>query len=382
MELAKLYKKDNSGNTRVWWAEVGELQHAGFWRTHSGRLDGQISVSEWKYSYPKSKGNAVDQALFAANAAMEKRLKTGDYQTEEDDIGTLRNSIISPMLANPYVGWQRPCFAQPKLDGIRCLANKDGLWTRTNRQLIATPHIEGELKAFFEDWPNIILDGELYNHDLYDNFNKIISLARKTTPDFAELEESSQHIEYWIFDMFDTKHPNNCFEVRWDFLQGELFNLDHNINMIKETPTKWIETKDELDIYNMELLTNGFEGQIVRFNVPYEQKRTHNLLKRKEYVDQEFELKDILEGQGQWSGYAKVAVCSLPDGREFRAGIAGTQEFNYQLLIEKDKYKSVTVKYQALTPDGIPRFPIAIKFYEELFGGLEERIKPRRDLFA
>jgi DNA ligase 1 len=382
MELAKLYKKDASGNTRVWWAEVGESPHEGYWRTHSGRIDGQISVSEWKWAAPRSQDTAYDQAHFYAAAAMEKRLKTGDYKSNEENIGEQRSSIISPMLAQPYVGWQRPCYAQPKLDGIRCLANKDGLWSRTNRQLVATPHIEGELKEFFVEYPDIVLDGELYNHDLHDNFNKIISLARKTTPDFAELEESAQLIEYWIYDMYDATYPNILFGDRWRFLYDKLFNLDHNINMIKSVPTKWVNSEDELNIYNIELLTNGYEGQIVRHNTPYEQKRTNNLLKRKEFVDQEFELKDILEGQGQWTGYAKIAVCSLPDGREFRAGISGTQEFNYQLLLEKDKYKSVTVKYQALTPDGIPRFPIAIKFYDDIFGGLEERIKPRKDLFA
>jgi DNA ligase-1 len=380
MELAKLYKKDASGNTRVWWAEVGEHPNEGYWRTHSGRIDGQISISEWKWADPKSQDTAYNQALFYAKSATEKRLKTGDYKSDEDNIGEQRSSTISPMLAQPYVGWQRTCYDQPKLDGIRCLANKDGLWTRTNRQIVSTPHIEGTLKPFFMIWPKIILDGELYNHSLHDNFNKIISLARKTTPDFAELEESAELIEYWIFDMYDPDYPDFTFEERWFFLQLQVFDL--HLPKIMEVPTKLIKTKDELDIHNMELLTDGYEGQIVRHNTPYEQKRTNNLLKRKEYVDQEFELKDILEGQGQWTGYAKIAVCSLADGREFRAGISGTQEFNYHLLLNKEKYKSVTVKYQALTPDGIPRFPIAIKFYEELFGGLEERIKPRKDLFA
>jgi DNA ligase 1 len=380
MELAKLYKKDVAGYTRVWWAEVGEHPHAGYWRTHSGRLDGQIITSEWKWAEPRSQDTAFNQALFYAQAAMEKRLKQGDYKSTETNIGELRNSMISPMLCDTYAGWQRPCYAQPKLDGVRCLANKDGLWTRTNRPIISAPHIEGVLESFFIVWPKIILDGELYNHDLHDNFNKIISLARKTVPSFEDLEESAKNIEYWIYDMYDPDYPDFTFEERWRFLQLQVFDV--HFPKIVEVPTKWITTKDELDIYNMELLTDGYEGQIIRHNTPYEQKRSHGLLKRKEFVDQEFELKDILEGQGQWSGYAKIAVCSLIDGREFRAGISGTQEFNYRLLQEKDKYKSVTVKYQALTPDGIPRFPIATKFYEDIFGGLEERIKPRKDLFA
>lgn len=381
MELAKLYKRDTSGNTRVWWAEVGEDDNRGFWRTHSGRLNGQMIITEWKYAEPRSQDTSYEQALFYANAAMEKRLRGGDYKSDEIDIGDARFSMIIPMLCGTYVGWQNPCYSQPKLDGIRCLANKDGLWTRTNRQIISTPHIEGALKAFFQIWPNIILDGELYNHNLKDNFNKIISLARKTQPTFEELEESAEHIEYWIFDMYDPDMPSTPFEQRWDWLNDQLFDVIGEPSIMR-VPTDFMRTEEELDIYEQELLMQGYEGQIVRHNTPYEQRRTNNLLKRKRYVDAEFELKDILEGQGQWQGYAKIAVCSLADGREFRAGISGDQYNNAILLEDKDRYHSVTVKYQALTPDGVPRFPIAIKFHENMFDGLEEKIKPRRDLFA
>jgi DNA ligase-1 len=381
MLLDKIYKKDVSGNTRVWQAEVGEGEWEGCWRSHYGTLGGQIITTEWTEVELKSQSTISNQALFYARAEMNKKLRI-DYRLDIEEINQSRMSFIKPMLAQTYVGWQRPCFAQPKLDGVRCLANIDGLWTRTNKQIISTPHIEGELKAFFEDYPNIILDGELYNHDLNDNFNKIISLARKTKPEFADLEESAELIEYWIYDMFDLENPGAIFEERWDFLREKLFELDHNINMTKATPTKFVTTEDELDIYNQELLLDGFEGQIVRHNVRYQQKRTHELLKRKEFVDEEYELKSIEEGAGQWSGYAKIAVCSLPDGREFRAGVSGTQAFTLQLLMERAKYHSVTVKYQALTPDGIPRFPIAIKFWEEMFDRLDEVIKPKRDLFA
>jgi DNA ligase 1 len=381
MFLDKIYKRDVSGNTRVWQAEIGEGEWEGAWRSHHGTLGGQIQTTEWTWVELKSQSSILEQAIFYANAEMKKKLRV-DYRLNIEDINESRLSLIKPMLAHTYVGWQRPCFVQPKLDGVRCLANVDGLWSRTNKQLISTPHIEAELDAFFNEYPNIILDGELYNHDLHDNFNKIISLARKTKPEFADLEESAALIEYWIYDMFDLENPNAIFEERWDFLREKLFELDHNLNMTKAIPTKFVTTEDELDIYNQELLLDGFEGQMVRHNAPYQQKRTDMLLKRKEFVDEEYELKSIEEGAGQWSGFAKIAVCQLPDGREFRAGISGTQEFTLQLLMERDKYHSVTVKYQALTPDGIPRFPIAIRFWEEMFDRLEEVIKPKRDLFA
>jgi DNA ligase 1 len=381
MELATIFKLDVVGNVRVWRAEIGEDENEGCWRTHSGRLNGKIIISEWKRVAPRSQDTSLNQAIFYASAEMKKKLKT-DYRISIDDVNESRGSLIRPMLAGPYVGWQGPCFAQPKLDGMRCIANKDGLWSRLDSRIISVPHIEGSLKTFFKEYPEIVLDGELYNHELKDNFNMIMSIARKTKLEFEDFKKSEMYIQYWIFDMFDLEQ-SPTFRQRWNFLKEQLFNklYDHPF-MIIETPTRFITTQEELDIYNYELLKDGYEGQIVRFDTPYEEKRTSNLLKRKEFQDQEFELLDIEEGQGNWEGMAKIAICRATNGEEFGAGIAGTQEDNVELLRNKDKYFSVTVKYQALTPDGIPRFPIAIKFYEEMFGGLEERIKPRKDLFS
>jgi DNA ligase 1 len=377
MNLDKIYKKDVVGNTRVWWAEVGENENEGFWRTHSGTINGEIMTSEWKYAEAKRQDSSTEQALFNATAEMKKKLRV-DYKETLDEIDDARFSIIRPMLANEYVGWIGPCYAQPKLDGMRCMANRDGLWTRTNKKIISTPHIEGALKSFFQIYPNIILDGELYNHELHDNFNLIMSLAKKTKPSFEALERSKELIQYWIYDFYDLLNPNMLFGERLIRLYGMLYPSES----IRQVPTFIARTEQDLDLDYMTLLENGFEGQIVRLDAVYEEKRSSNLLKRKEFVDEEFELIDIEEGQGQWSGFAKRAVCALPDGRKFGAGISGTQEFCLDLLNAKNKYHLVTVKYHALTPDGIPRFPIAIKFYEHEFDAIEERTAVKKDLFG
>jgi len=184
--------------------------------------------------------------------------------------------------------------------------------------------------------------------------------------------------------MFDQENPNVSFEERWNDLENNLFDAHYIMDdrKVVMTPTKYVTTKDELNEEYIEFLKQGFEGQMLRYDRPYEQKRTYVLLKRKEFIDEEYELVDIQEGDGNWQGYAKIAVCRLTDGRTFGAGISGTQEANMLLLREKKKYQSVTVKYFALTPDGIPRFPIATKFHKEMFDGLKERIKPRKDLFG
>jgi DNA ligase 1 len=381
MNLAKIYKKDVSGKTRVWWAEVGEDENEGCWRTHSGTLHGEIITSEWKWAEAKSQIDSRQQALFYANAEMTKKLKV-DYKGTIEDIDEVRSSIIRPMLANEYVGWIGPCYAQPKLDGMRCIANVNGLWSRLNRKIISTPHIEGALKDFFQANPEIVLDGELYNHDLHDNFNMIMSLCKKIKPSFEDLERSEELIQYWVYDMYDLNNPDMIFHHRRVFLSDILFRQYPHAS-IREVSTALIRTEDDLNLDYMTLLEHGFEGQIIRTNTKYLEKRTSNLLKRKDFVDQEFELVAIEEGQGQWQGLAKRAVCALPDGKQFAAGISGTQDFCDQLLQERDKYHAVTVKYHALTPDGIPRFPIAVKFWEKEFDALEERIMTKKkDLFA
>jgi ATP-dependent DNA ligase len=377
MKLNTIYKRDTSGSIRIWYAELGEGPLKGHWRTVSGLLDGEKLVTEWKYAEPKRQANSEQQAVFEATAAMTKRLKV-DYRTTIGDVDEQRHSVVKPMLAKTYAGWQGECFSQPKLDGMRCIATKDGLWSRLNNRIISVPHIEADLKSFFGKFPTFILDGELYNHDLSDDFNSIMSLTKKTTRiTMEDLERSKRLIQYWLFDVFDPEYPLYRFKKRWDFLNG----LVGRPKSIVLTPTKFIQTEEMLNIDFINLLQEGYEGQIIRFDKPYEQKRSYNLLKRKEYIDQEFELIDILEGQGNWQGYAKIAKCVTIDGEEFSAGISGTQEFNARLLKEKDKYHSVTVKYFQLTPGGSPRFPIAIKFHEEFFDDLLERIKPQKDLF-
>ena len=83
-------------------------------------------------------------------------------------------------------GLSFPLYTQPKLDGVRCIVYmQDGELVAKSRQgkpIDTVVHILEELKPFFEQSPNAVLDGELYNHDYKNDFNKIISLVRKMKP--------------------------------------------------------------------------------------------------------------------------------------------------------------------------------------------------------
>ena len=99
---------------------------------------------------------------------------------------------------------------------------------------------------------------------------------------------------------------------------------------------------------------------MIRNNTPYENKRSKNLLKRKEFITEEFDVINVLEGAGTWAGYAKHFELKLGDGRTFKSGVRGTQEILKELLEQKEPPTWVTVRYFEKTPDGIPRFPVVI----------------------
>ena len=101
---------------------------------------------------------------------------------------------IKAMLAHKYNEDKAhyPAFIQPKLDGVRCLFTAKGAFSRANNQFMNVDHIEQALKPFFAKNPTAILDGELYNHGLKDDFEKIISIVRKTKPTNEHRQEAAE----------------------------------------------------------------------------------------------------------------------------------------------------------------------------------------------
>ena len=112
--------------------------------------------------------------------------------------------MIQPMLAykvsNKEVDWSEKVFMQPKLDGVRCVISKDGAYSRTGKEWLNIHHITANLEPFFEKYPDVILDGELYNHELKDDFEKIISLVRKTKPKESDRVESAGYVQFHCYD--------------------------------------------------------------------------------------------------------------------------------------------------------------------------------------
>lgn len=365
MNHEKLYKRTSTGAVQVWWQE----RTGGKFRTHSGQDGGKIVTSEWTLAEGKNVGRSNEttpeaQAKLEVESNYARKKKDGYSETVQ---AAKDSNRFSPMLAKdfdeygpkinfaPQYPHLPPVYAQPKLDGIRCIANAQGLWARKGDPIVSCPHIFKVLKPFFEAMPGLMLDGELYNHDLHDDFDEITSLVKKPTAGPEHWAVTEKIIEYHIYDSPD---GGSLYHTRFARFADIVNAVGAPLVIV---PTMPIFARHALDTWYEEWLNKGYEGQIVRVDGPYEQKRTKLLLKRKEFVDSEFEVLDILEGKGNASGGAKIAWLRLdtnPD-EKFKADVVGTKAQRVEILKNKAKLigKMATVKYfKQRTPAGIPRF--------------------------
>jgi DNA ligase-1 len=358
MKLPILYARTNTGAVQTWTIEVVENKY----RTHHGQLDGAIQTTEWTVCYGKNVGKKNgttdnEQAEKDAKSLWKKKKESGYFT----DIKNIDNDVFTePMLAKNYDDYKDelkyPLYCQPKLDGIRCLVKKTGMWSRNGKPILSAPHVLIALKDYFEKYPNDILDGELYCDKLAHDFNKICSLVKKTVPTASELKESAETIQYWVYDKVS---PTQKFSDRHEDIT---VNVNNSV-IIRKVPTHFVQTINQLNELFEKFVEEGYEGQMVRIDAPYENKRSKYLLKRKEFQDAEFTILDIIEGEGNKTGMAGKMLFKNPKGISFRSNIKGDRNYLKMLLKNKGAFigKQATVKYFNLTPgDEVPRFPYVI----------------------
>ena len=239
---------------------------------------------------------------------------------------------VKPMLA--YKAGMKPIdfseqvFIQPKLDGVRCLFTKDGAYSRTGKKFMNVLHLEFQLKPFFDDNPNIVLDGELYNHQLKDDFEKIISLVRKQKPTLDDRNEATDLINYHVYDFISSSDAN--YNIRKEALAAwnGLFDWDYgNIHLLTTIPINNHKTARAIHEAN---LLGGFEGSIIRLNKPYEQKRSYNLQKFKDFSDKEATIIGFVPGKGKRTGTLGKFIMRDECGVEF--GCPPGKGYNYEDL--------------------------------------------------
>jgi len=286
-----------------------------------------------------------------------------------------------PMLAYPVsskpVDYGEPVFMQPKLDGVRCLIQAESdfpgqeslasftvkAYSRTGKEWKNIDHILFNLKPFFTFHPNVVLDGELYNHDLRDNFEKIISCVRKTKPTDEHRAESEKLVQFHCYDVL-THFNTSLYADRAKWI-GE--NLTPN-SYIKRVNTLAVGCEDQAKVYHQNNLDKGYEGSILRLNTEYQEKRSHSLRKFKDFHDTEAVLTSWVEGKGKRVGTIGKFMAVDPEGNVF--GMPVMDKFKYlQDNFEEMKTwvgKTATFTYFERTKANSYRHPLfkCIRNYE------------------
>ena len=283
----------------------------------------------------------------------------------------MENQVIKPMLAHKFddarIDFKDFTYMQPKLDGVRCLFTKDGAFSRAGKQFMNVRHIEEYLKDYFEQNPAMVLDGELYNHDLKDDFEKIISLVRKQKPTDEDRLEASKLTQYHVYD-YTNILMNNMVNYRYRLDQLTCSNLYND--SIHYVDTKRVKGFKAAKDFHTRALAKGYEGSILRTNTPYKHGRSFGLMKFKDFSDTEATIIGYEVGQGKRTGTLGKFIMQDDEGVKF--GCPPGKGYNYKdladMLTNVTDYigRRATFTYFQRTKAGSYRHPLykCIRNYE------------------
>ena len=241
---------------------------------------------------------------------------------------------IKAMLAHKYNEDKAdyPAFIQPKLDGVRCLFTAKGAFSRANNQFMNVEHIEQALKPFFAKNPTTVLDGELYNHGLKDDFEKIISLVKKKKPTDNDRAEAAELVQYHIYDVASFPHATYTWRMNFvNSLKNSAMFRTSSCLCISDTQVALdFDDAQKLHAKNLKL---GYEGSIYRsFEGKYKGTRSWDLMKFKDFHDAEATIIDFVAGKGKRTGTLGKFIMQDDEGVEF--GCPPGKGYNYDALAE------------------------------------------------
>ena len=221
-----------------------------------------------------------------------------------------------------------PAYIQPKLDGVRCLFTAKGAFSRADNQFMNVEHIEQALKPFFAKNPTAVLDGELYNHELKDDFEKIISLVKKRKPTDEDRLEAAELVQYHVYDVASMKIGG--YATRLNYLNSDVFR-GFTTWPIMQVNTQVAHDFDDATRFHAKNLKLGYEGSIYRsWSGKYKGTRSWDLMKFKDFHDAEATIVGYEIGKGKREGTLGKFIMQDHEGIEF--GCPPGKGYNYKDL--------------------------------------------------
>ncbi len=183
-----------------------------------------------------------------------------------------------------------------KIDGNRLITiiDENGdikFYSRQGKEFETLDVLKEDIKKL--NLKSKVIDGEicLLDKNNKEDFAGIMKLIRKK--DFT-----IPNPMYLTFDMIDyDDFFNKKGNIKLSYRLAELnIIIDNKCNHIKVLEQTKLQSKNQFELMIQNMRDLNWEGLILRRDVPYEGKRTNNMLKFKDMMDQEYEVLDIEVG--------------------------------------------------------------------------------------
>jgi DNA ligase 1 len=369
-QFPPLYGIEKNGKEKVWIAVVTQGDKKAISTITYGQVDGKQQVVVREYDTGKNIGRANEttpyQQCFNETERKWKDKKEKENYSEmkpdsEQDHNKAQDTKILPMLAVTYstTSTKRndivyPCMIQPKLDGLRCIMYmKDGVvkaQSRTGGYFESLSYLTDASRELFHNHPDLILDGELYTMDI--PFETLAGLIKKKHLSHDDTSALERYVKYHVYDLVS----DQPFHERLEKLNRLSFP-----SYIIQVLTITIPTMDEFRHYFSTFVEQGYEGIMLRnINGLYQQGyRSHHLQKYKEFCEEEYPIIGYEDGDGRDKGCV-IWICNTKEGKEFRVRPRGTMEQRKVWFQQGKSFigKMLTVIYQELSEQNVPRFPV------------------------
>jgi DNA ligase-1 len=337
-QLVAFQEDDAYYYQKVWWQEGSKSQSSAPVRVRGKNVGRANETTD------------LEQLLSEFDSIVQKQRDKG---YSED--GSSGHNPVKPMLAHKYKDKKHkltfPVWVQPKLDGFRMLKSPNGkvAWTRGGKE-----HVRECVKHLMWYTDALVVDGELMlpgNRPLQET----ASAAKKYWRGLSET------LIYYVYDVVAPKLP---FSKRYELLTELVKKAPPNVKLVV---TVKVNNEQELFEAHAKITKLGFEGTIIRTDVGgYEVgHRSNSLLKLKDFQDAEFKIIGVEEGKGNYKGRA-ILVCETHEGNQFNVVPEGTQDYRAKLWQTRESLigQWLTVRYQTLSKDGVPIFPVGVDFRE------------------
>lgn len=271
-------------------------------------------------------------------------------------------------------------FASRKCDGARCIAfvdkheNTVTFKSRQGKEFKTLDNLKQPLLDAFKLPGRYIIDGEMciVDENGDEHFNWIMrEITRK--------DHTIKNPHYKIFDILSYEQfmgleESNNFEDRYYILKDIFVDCEWYSVLEQER----ITSQEDFDRWTQKVSDGGWEGFMLRKDVPYESGRTKDLLKVKKFQDAEYIVEDVVIGKATYNkgGAKEYDICSAivinhkGNRVEVGSGLSFEQRIKWYNNPQEIIGKTITVQYFEETTNKNNnmislRFPVLKYVYED-----------------